>query len=45
LRGAPTEVDVINGAVAQWGEVKGIPTPANRVVWSLVKALSVRGKI
>jgi 2-dehydropantoate 2-reductase len=45
LRGAPTEVDVINGAVVHWGEKKNVPTPANRVIWSLVKALTVRGKI
>ena len=45
LRGAPTEVDAINGEIVHMGEQKKIPTPANRVVWSLVKALSVRGKI
>jgi 2-dehydropantoate 2-reductase len=45
LRGAPTEIDVINGAVVHWGEKKNVPTPVNRVMWSLVKALPVRGKI
>jgi 2-dehydropantoate 2-reductase len=45
LRGAPTEVDAINGAIVKMGEQKKIPTPANRVVWSLVRALRVRGKI
>jgi 2-dehydropantoate 2-reductase len=37
LRGAPTEVDVINGAVVRLGEEKRVPTPVNKVVWSLLK--------
>lgn len=37
LRGAPTEVNAINGAVARLGEEKGVPTPANKIVWSLLK--------
>ena len=45
LRGAQTEVDVINGAIVHFGEKENVPTPVNRVMWSLVKALSVRGKI
>ena len=45
LRGAQTEVDVINGAIVHFGEKKNVPTPVNRVMWSLVKALSVHGKI
>ena len=45
LRGAPTEVDAINGAIVHKGEEKNIPTPVNRVVWSLVIALYSRGKI
>jgi 2-dehydropantoate 2-reductase len=45
LRGAQTEVDVINGAIVRFGEKKNVPTPVNRVMWSLVKAISVRGKI
>jgi hypothetical protein len=39
LRGAPTEVDAINGAVVRMGEQKGVPTPVNRAICSLVKAL------
>ncbi len=39
LRGAPTEVDAINGAVVHKGEEMKVRTPANHVVWSLVKAL------
>ena len=45
LRGAQTEVDVINGAIVRFGEKNNIPTPVNRLLWSLVKAVSVRGKI
>ncbi len=45
LRGAPTEVDVINGAVVRTGEQKKIPTPVNQVVWSLIKSLSYPGKL
>jgi 2-dehydropantoate 2-reductase len=39
LRGSRTEVDAINGAVIALGQANGVPTPVNRVVWSLVRAL------
>ena len=39
LRGAPTEIDAICGAVVSAGEKHGIDTPVNRVCWQLVKAL------
>ena len=39
LRAAPTEVDAINGAIVRLGEQAGVPTPANRIVWQLVKSL------
>jgi 2-dehydropantoate 2-reductase len=45
LRGAPTEVDAINGAVVRKGEEKKVCTTANRVLWSLIKAISTDGKI
>ena len=45
LRGDPTEVDAINGAIIQKGASKMISTPVNRVICSLVKALPVHGKI
>ena len=45
LRGAPTEVDVINGAIVRCGEKMNVATPVNRVILALVKALTVRGKI
>jgi 2-dehydropantoate 2-reductase len=39
LRGAPTEVDAINGAIVRAGESRGIATPVNRAVWALVRAI------
>jgi 2-dehydropantoate 2-reductase len=38
LRGAPTEIDAINGAVAREGRRLGRPAPVNEVLWQLVKA-------
>ena len=37
--GRATEVDFMNGAIVQWGEKLGVPTPLNRAVWQLVKGL------
>ena len=34
-----TEVDFINGAIADCGEKLGVPVPLNRAVWQLVKGL------
>jgi 2-dehydropantoate 2-reductase len=45
LRGAPTEIDAINGAVVHLAKENNILVPVNRTVWSLVKAIPVRGKI
>ena len=39
LRGAPTEIDAICGAIVQAGEETGVPAPINRTLWHLVKAL------
>jgi 2-dehydropantoate 2-reductase len=39
LRGAPTEIDAICGAVVRAAKKHGIETPVNRVCWDLVKAL------
>lgn len=39
MRGGPTEVDAINGAVVRAGEAVHIPTPVNQTLWQLVKAL------
>jgi len=38
LRGAPTEIDAINGAVVRLGEETGVPTPVNRVLVALIKS-------
>jgi 2-dehydropantoate 2-reductase len=43
LRGAPTECDAINGAVAKEGRRLEVPTPVNEMLWQLVKA-AVHGK-
>lgn len=40
LRGAPTEIEAINGAVARWGKRLGVPTPVNEVLCRLVRALA-----
>ena len=42
-RGKPTEIDYLNGFIVQRGAALGIATPANRVLWALVKLLE--GKI
>jgi 2-dehydropantoate 2-reductase len=34
-----TEVDFINGAIADCGERLGVPVPLNRALWQLVKGL------
>jgi 2-dehydropantoate 2-reductase len=34
-----TEVDFMNGAIAERGEKTGVPTPLNRALWQLVKGL------
>lgn len=34
-----TEVDFMNGAIVQWGEKTGVPTPLNKVMWALIKGL------
>ncbi|HZQ25046.1 MAG TPA: ketopantoate reductase family protein [Terriglobales bacterium] len=35
----PTEVDFMNGAIVQWGEKVGVPTPLNKALWALIKGL------
>ena len=39
LRGRRTEIDSINGAIIREGEAMGVKTPANLVVYKLIKAL------
>jgi len=38
LRGAPTEIDAINGAAVRWGSRLGVPTPVNEILFRLVRA-------
>ncbi len=39
LRGSPTEIDAINGAIAREGLRLGVPTPVNSLLAALVRAL------
>ena len=39
LRGRPTEIDALNGAIVRESEREGLPTPYNRAVTLLIKAL------
>lgn len=39
LRGAETEIENINGAVMRRGELAGVPTPVNAMLYRLVKAI------
>jgi 2-dehydropantoate 2-reductase len=39
-RGAVTEIDAICGAIVAAGEACDVPTPVNRTLWLLVKALA-----
>ena len=36
-RGKPSEIDHLNGYVVRRGAALGVPTPANRVLWAVVK--------
>jgi len=38
-RGKASEIDHLNGFVAREGERLGVPTPVNRTLWALVKAI------
>jgi 2-dehydropantoate 2-reductase len=40
LRGAPTEIDAICGAVVKIAQKHNMDTPANRVCWKLVRAMT-----
>lgn len=41
MRGKPSEIDHLNGFVVRRGEALGVPTPANRVLWAMVKLVEV----
>lgn len=38
LRGTPTEIDSISGAIVKAGEERDVPAPVNRTLWQLVSA-------
>jgi 2-dehydropantoate 2-reductase len=40
LRGAPTEIEAISGAIARLGKTLGVATPLNACMYCLVQALS-----
>jgi len=42
-RGKRTEIDFLNGLVVRRGQAQGIATPANRVLWALVKLVESKG--
>ncbi|HEX2915222.1 MAG TPA: ketopantoate reductase family protein [Chloroflexia bacterium] len=42
LRGRQTEIEAINGALVREGEKTGIPTPVNRTLYLLIKALETK---
>ena len=39
LRGKPTEIDYLNGHIVRRGKALGISTPANQVLWAMVKLI------
>ena len=38
-RGKRSEIDHLNGFVLRRGEALGVPVPANRLLWTLVRLL------
>lgn len=40
LRGAPTEIDAICGAIVEEGSKHGVPTPINETFWHLIRAFT-----
>jgi 2-dehydropantoate 2-reductase len=41
LRGGPTEIDAINGAIVRVGRQFNVPTPVNHILWRSVKSLEM----
>jgi 2-dehydropantoate 2-reductase len=39
MRGAPTEIDAIAGAIVEQGTRSNVPTPVNKILWNLVHAM------
>ena len=42
-RGKLSEIDYLNGLIVRRGEALGIATPANRVLWALVRLIESKG--
>jgi len=42
LRGKPTEIDYLNGHIVRRGKALGIRTPANQLLWALVKLIEAK---
>jgi len=42
LRGKPTEIDYLNGHIMRRGKALGIRTPANQVLWAMVKLIEAK---
>jgi 2-dehydropantoate 2-reductase len=42
LRGKSTEVDYLNGHIVKRGKALGISTPANQVLWAMVKLIEAK---
>ena len=42
-RGKATEIDYLNGHVVRRGKALGIRTPANQVLWAMVKLIEAKG--
>ncbi len=42
MRGKPSEIDFLNGYVVRRGDALGVPTPANRVLWAVVKLVETK---
>jgi 2-dehydropantoate 2-reductase len=39
MRGKPTEIDYLNGHIVRRGRALGVKTPANQVLWAMVKLI------
>lgn len=44
MRGKPSEIDHLNGYVVRRGEALEVPTPANRVLWAMVRLAERTGR-
>ena len=44
LRGRPTEIDYMNGAVAALGDEQGVPCPVNRALTDIIKSMEAQSR-